>query len=112
MADLDEFDLVLRSLQCTEHTVDTVAGVPEDAVDAPLMQAIDEEVTHRPAHRSSSCSCAAHYRAVPFRGCRNSQRGGAGETLRAVVLVTDNSRQSSVTGRTAVVGGSRTNRLS
>jgi len=50
MPRLDELDLPLGPLQRAEHAVDAVTRVPIDASHTPLMQRLDEEITHNLGH--------------------------------------------------------------
>jgi hypothetical protein len=46
----DEFKLAVAPAQRADQSVDAVAGVAEDRMDAPLMKTLPEEIAHRLAH--------------------------------------------------------------
>ncbi|MNH34641.1 hypothetical protein D3C79_952490 [compost metagenome] len=50
VAGLDEFNLAVGPAQRAEYTVDTVAGVAEDAPHPPLIQALYQKVAYRACH--------------------------------------------------------------
>ena len=50
MSNLDEFKLAIGPVQRADQSVDPVARVAEDRMDAPLMQALPEEIAHCLAH--------------------------------------------------------------
>src|SRR4051812_19421740 len=47
---LHEVDLVFHALEGAEDAVDAVAGIAVDSFDAPLFEAVDEEVARRFCH--------------------------------------------------------------
>ena len=66
---LDQLRLVIRSSQRTEDAVDAIAGVAEDAFDAPFGETLNDEVADLRAHRAleSSASIRADSQHVTSR---------------------------------------------
>jgi hypothetical protein len=51
---LDEFDFPFCAVEASEHAIDAVSGVSEYVPDAPLMQALDHEITYGLGHPENS----------------------------------------------------------
>src|SRR5581483_7725078 len=48
---LDELGVAVRPVECSDESVDPVAGIAVDAVHAPLAEALEDEVGDHLAHR-------------------------------------------------------------
>ena len=69
MPRLDEFKLAVGPAQRADQSIDAVAGVAEDRMDAPLMKAVPEEIAHCLAH-----ACLSDLLTIEDRQCDPPRR--------------------------------------